>query len=126
MPHTVVSDYLVTNPVEAATTYRALTQTAANWATYESGYGLITCQQGSAFSPLPATINQLLVLRFLWHGLPVAVVTHYPIRDNPYQFWTCQNNLTEWQVSAGGIANPRPYLNDAAVYLFPTMPLDAR
>ncbi len=117
----VIYQQVITDPAQIAATYQALTRTPADWATHiDPGptYGLHTCPQG-ALSPDFETRAHLLVVRFLWQGYPVAVVTHYPIQDNPYWFWRCQNNMTEWQVSAGGVINPRPYVSDSVLTLFP-------
>lgn len=117
----VISRYVITDPAQIAATYQALTHTPADWATHiDQGptSGLHTCRQWT-LSFDSGTRAHLLVVRFLWRDHPVAVFTHYPIQDNPYWFWTCQHNMTEWQASAGGIINPRPYVNDSVLTLFP-------
>lgn len=118
----VTSRYVITDPAQIAMTYQALTQTSADWATQFDTSAipptLQTCQQRVLSRDL-TTRTHLLIIRFLWHDHPVAVFTHYPIQDNPYWLWTCQGNMTEWQMSAGGIINPRPYVDDSVLSLFP-------
>ncbi|HEX8731692.1 MAG TPA: hypothetical protein VF725_06485 [Ktedonobacterales bacterium] len=124
--HALLYDHLDTNAAEANAAYRALTHAEADWVdasafTPPSTPGhrpLVTCQQ-YGLSDQFAKRSEQLVFRFLWHGIPIAVATHYPIQDNPYLFWTCQLNMTEWQISAGGVANPRPYVNDTMLTYFP-------
>jgi hypothetical protein len=124
--HVLLYDHLDTNAAEANATYHALTHTAADWVDVSHfktpntpGYSPVeTCQQ-YGLSEQFAKRSEQLVFRFLWHGIPIAVATHYPLQDNPYLFWTCQLNMTEWQISAGGVANPRPYVNDTMLTYFP-------
>jgi hypothetical protein len=118
VPHHVVYDQMVANPVEAIDTYHSLTRTAAAWNTFNPQYGGFEyCEGSHLLTSLPDTSNQPLVLRFLWHGIPIAVASHAPASNGSGGLWACGPD--EWQVSAGGVPNPRPYFNDDAFQWFP-------
>lgn len=60
------------------------------------------------------------IIRFLWHGLPVAVATH----DADYgiaTFFSCSAvGQVDRSVSSGGVTNPRPFLNRTVIALYPS------
>lgn len=109
----VVYDHVVDNASAAQRAYAAITTTLVPISTDRRG-----CNSTSTLDPVFA---HRYVIRFLWHGLPIAVATH----DSDYgdaAFFSCSAvGQIDWSVSSGGVANPRPFLNRDVTGLFPPL-----
>jgi hypothetical protein len=106
MGNQLIGDQTINNPVVSQGLYRDIT---AYPQTYISPMDSLHCSGG----PLDDPTGHIYVLRFLWHGIPIAVVTHRIDNTNSWlsPFYSCGQKV-RWWVSSGGIANPFPYIND--------------
>ncbi len=107
----VLYDQTTTNATVAQADYRAITATPGRLS-----FAQPSCPGHMALD-LPAA-NQATV-RFLWHGLPIAVAVHSGQPDTLTAWLTCSVPGVwyqwAWYMSSGGLPTPWPFINQSIV-----------